>query len=98
MLATTVTLKKIFVTSLAVQWLGLYASSAGGAGFIPGLGTESPHAMWCSQKIKKCFVEIKFTHHTFHPFKVSNSMFFHVLQYFFFFLQSCDKYILLHIL
>ena len=39
-------------TSLAVQWLGLYASIARGVGLIPGWGTKTPHAMWCSQKMK----------------------------------------------
>ena len=29
-------------TSLAVQWLGLWASTAGDAGAIPGPGTEIP--------------------------------------------------------
>ena len=32
-------------TSLAVQWLGLCASTAGGMGSIPGWGTKIPHAM-----------------------------------------------------
>ena len=31
-------------TSLAVQWLRLHASTAGGAGSIPGWGTKIPHA------------------------------------------------------
>ena len=39
-------------TSLAVQWLRLCASSAGGVGSIPGQGTKIPHAVLCSQKIK----------------------------------------------
>ena len=30
-------------TSLAVQWLRLHASTAEGAGSIPGLGTKTPH-------------------------------------------------------
>ena len=29
-----------------------HASNAGGTGLIPGLGTNSPHAMWYSQKKK----------------------------------------------
>ena len=37
-------------TSLAVQWLRLCASTAGGAGSIPGQGTTIPHAAWCGQK------------------------------------------------
>ena len=35
-----------------VQWLRLYASSAGGTGLIPGLGTKIPHATcqgWVSE-------------------------------------------------
>ena len=31
--------------SLAVQWLGLRASTAGGTGLIPGQGTKIPHAV-----------------------------------------------------
>ena len=40
-------------TSLAVQWLRPRASTAGGAGSIPGWGTKIPHAKRCSQKKKK---------------------------------------------
>ena len=40
-------------TSLAVQWLRLCASTAGGTGSIPGRGTKIPHATWHGQKIKK---------------------------------------------
>ena len=40
-------------TSLAVQSLRLRASTAEGAGLIPGQGTKIPHAVWCSQKKKK---------------------------------------------
>ena len=39
-------------TSLAVQWLRLYASNAGGVGSIPGQGTKIPHAMWPKDKSK----------------------------------------------
>ena len=39
--------------SLAVQWLGLCASTAGGPGSIPGRGTEIPQATRHSQKQKK---------------------------------------------
>ena len=39
--------------SLAVQWLELCASSAGGAGSIPGGVTKIPHAVQYSQKKKK---------------------------------------------
>ena len=40
-------------TSLAVQWLGLHASTAGGTGLIPGQGTKIPQAVQRGQKIKK---------------------------------------------
>ena len=39
--------------SLAVQWLRLCTSTAGGTGSIPGRGTKIPHAAQCSQKEKK---------------------------------------------
>ena len=41
---------KALRTSLAVQWLRLCTSNAGGMGSIPGQGTKIPHAAWCSQK------------------------------------------------
>ena len=37
-------------TSLAVQWLRLCASTAGGMGLIPGQGTKILHAAQHSQK------------------------------------------------
>ena len=40
-------------TSLAVQWLVLRASNAGGTGSIPGWGTRIPRAAWHGQKIFK---------------------------------------------
>ena len=40
-------------TSLAVQWLRLHTSSAGGMGSIPGRGTKIPHAVQGGQKKKK---------------------------------------------
>ena len=40
-------------TSLAVQWLRLGASNAGGMGSIPGWGTKIPHAVsWPKKKVK----------------------------------------------
>ena len=36
-----------------VQWLRLCTANAGDAGWIPGWGTEIPHAKWCSRKTKK---------------------------------------------
>ena len=35
-----------------VQWLGLWASTPGGTGSIPGGGTKIPHAMRCSKTNK----------------------------------------------
>ena len=40
-------------TSLPVQWLGLCASTAGGTGSIPGVGTKILHAAWSIQKQNK---------------------------------------------
>ena len=40
-------------TSLAVQWLGLCASTAGGRGSIPGWGTRISHACVTWPKINK---------------------------------------------
>ena len=40
-------------TSLAVQWLRLGASNAGGMGSIPGWGTKIPHAVSWPKKKKK---------------------------------------------
>ena len=31
---------------MAVQWLRFHASTAGGVGSIPGLGTKIPYAAW----------------------------------------------------
>ena len=39
-------------TSLAVQWLRLYASNAGGMGSISGWGIKILHATQCGQKVK----------------------------------------------
>ena len=39
-------------TSLAVQWLGLHASTAGGMGSIPGRGTKILQAVGRRQKKK----------------------------------------------
>ena len=43
---------QVLVTSLVVQRLGLWASTAGGR-FEPGQETKILHAMWHSQKKKK---------------------------------------------
>ena len=40
-------------TSLAVQWLRLHASTAGGGGSVPGWGTKNPQSVQYGQKIKK---------------------------------------------
>ena len=34
---------------LAIQWLGLHASKAGGMGSIPIQRIKIPHATWCGQ-------------------------------------------------
>ena len=48
------TIRAWWGTSLAVQWLRLCASNAGGAGSIPGRGTKMiPHATWRDPKKKK---------------------------------------------
>ena len=41
-----------FGTSLAIQWLGLQASTEGGTGSVPGWGTKIPQATWGDQKRK----------------------------------------------
>ena len=46
-------LRIILGTSLAVQWLRLFASTAQGMGLIPGQRTKIPHATKCGQKKKK---------------------------------------------
>ena len=43
-------------TSLAVQWLRLHTSTAGGVGSIPGQGIKIPRAAQCSQKVKTFFL------------------------------------------
>ena len=49
-------------TSLAVQWLGLCASTAGGTGQIPGRGTGIPCAAWHSHRKQKKRKKINQTH------------------------------------
>ena len=44
-------------TSLAVQWLRLHASNAGGEGSTPGQGTKIPHATWRGQILKKIILD-----------------------------------------
>ena len=46
-------LKFITWTTLAVQWLRLCTSSAGGVGSIPCRGTRIPDATWHGQKKKE---------------------------------------------
>ena len=45
--------KYMWGNSLAVQWLGLCTSMAGGTDSVPGQGTKIPHATPCGQKKKK---------------------------------------------
>ena len=52
-------------TSLAVQWLGLHASTAGGSGSITGWGTDPPGCAAQPKKKKNKHKEIhEQTHHT----------------------------------
>ena len=46
--------KEVTRTSLAVQWLRLRASNAGGTGLISGWGTKIPHAMWYGHRKGSC--------------------------------------------
>ena len=46
--------KTLVGTSLAIQWLGLHALNAGGAGSIPDEGTKILHATRSSQKKHAC--------------------------------------------
>ena len=46
-------MKKSTGTSLAILWLRLHASNAGGMGSIPGQGIKIPHAVQHGQEIKK---------------------------------------------
>ena len=48
-------------TFLAVQWLRLHTSTAGGMGSIPGLGTKNPYATKGGQK-KKLVVIVSSVH------------------------------------
>ena len=45
-------LRNLSRASLAVQWLRLCASNAGGTSLIPGQRTKIPHAVWLGQKTK----------------------------------------------
>ena len=46
-------------TLLAVQWLRLHASTAGGTGSTPGWETKIQHASWYGKKKKKKVLTIK---------------------------------------
>ena len=45
--------RTVLGNSLAIQWLGLSTSTAGGMGSIPGRGTKIPHAAQHGQKNDK---------------------------------------------
>ena len=62
---------KIELNSLAVQWLGLHAFTAEGAGSIPGGGTKIPQATRCGQKKK---IELKFNWKKEHIPKARNTL------------------------
>ena len=42
----------MIVNSLAVQWSGLHASTAGGTGLIPGWGTKIPQKTTTTETLK----------------------------------------------
>ena len=46
---------------LVVKWLRLHASTAGGAGSIPGRGTKIPQAMQLGQEINNVTLKHKIT-------------------------------------
>ena len=43
-------------TSLAIRWLGLHMSTAGGTGLIPGQESKIPQAQWCAPPPQKIYV------------------------------------------
>ena len=45
--------KQSMGTSLAVQWLGVRASTARGTGSLPGRGTKIPQDVWRGRKKEK---------------------------------------------
>ena len=49
-------MKGLFQTSLAVQWLRLWASISGDTSLIPGQGTKIPQATWQGQKKRVCLI------------------------------------------
>ena len=51
--AAVIKTDKFLGSFLAAQWLGLGASTSGGAGLIPGRGTKILHAAGCGQKKEK---------------------------------------------
>ena len=49
-------------SSLAAQWLGLHASTAGGTGWLPGQGTNIPHDARCGKKKKHTKESVTFAY------------------------------------
>ena len=47
-----INLREVVIKNLAVQWLGLHTSTAGGTHLIPGRGTNIPHAHGHKKKKK----------------------------------------------
>ena len=47
-------------TLVVVQWLRLCASTAGGRSSFPSQGTKIPHAVQCSQKIRKKKITVRY--------------------------------------
>ena len=44
--------KELGQNTQSVKWLGLHASSEGGAGLIPGQGTRIPHTTTTTTKVE----------------------------------------------
>ena len=44
--------KELGQNTQSVKWLGLHASSVGGAGLIPGQGTRIPHTTTTTTKVE----------------------------------------------
>ena len=67
-----------------LQWLELYASTAGDLGQVPGWWTKILQATWQGQKKGFIEIEILFTYYAIHLFKVYGSVAFRI------FTELCD--------
>ena len=68
----------IMGNSLVVQWFGLWASTAGGKGLIPGWGTQIPQAARCGQFFFYILMSICVTAKLFFLFFILFSHFFYI--------------------